>query len=112
MTQKNDLTVHAGHPVPLAKCMLIGAAVGLAAISLFVFGVDHPNPEWGTYWRVKPLLLTPAAGALCGFAFHIMECMHYHSGWNRAFTALLSVLICVVGLWMGIVLGLNGTMWD
>ncbi|MBW6536389.1 MAG: hypothetical protein K0B11_15370 [Mariniphaga sp.] len=35
--------------------MLIGAAIGLAIISLFIFPIDDPNPEWGKYWRIKDL---------------------------------------------------------
>ncbi|RYD58018.1 MAG: potassium transporter KefB [Sphingobacteriales bacterium] len=111
MMPKANLTTQ-GHPAPLAKCMLIGAAIGLAIISIFVFGVDNPDPEWGTYWRIKPLLLTPAAGAACGFFYHLMDSMHYRAGWNRMLTIGLSLLVCAVGLWIGVVLGLNGTMWD
>ncbi len=51
--------------------MLIGALAGLGIICFFVFSVDHPNPEWPQYWRVKPLLVTPLAGAIGILSFYL-----------------------------------------
>jgi hypothetical protein len=97
-------------PVSLPKSMLIGAAIGLIAISFFVFGVGHPNPEWGKLWMIKPLTITPLAGAMGGAFYYFMD---YQSsrGFNRTIAILLSLLVFLVGLWLGTVLGLNGTMW-
>ena len=91
--------------------MLVGAGIALLVISFFVFGVDQPHPEWGKLWRIKPLIITPLAGALGGAFYAFME---YQSsrGLNRAVAIILSLLVYLVALWLGIVLGLNGTMWD
>jgi hypothetical protein len=89
---------------------LIGAAIGLVAISFFVFGVDKPNPEWGKLWMIRPLIITPMAGAMGGAFYYFMD---YQSsrGFNRTIAVVLSLIVFIVGLWLGIVLGLAGTMW-
>src|SRR4051812_37151790 len=108
MTQTNDSTSQNS----LTKRMLIGAAIGLAVISFFVFGVDQPNPAWGQYWRIKPLIVTPLVGAVCGLSNYVI--MSYYSlvGLNRIVAMIISGIVFIFGLWIGIVLGLNGTMWD
>lgn len=85
--------------------------MALLVISFFVFGVDNPNPEWGKFWRVRPLIITPLAGAMGGAFYAFMD---YQSsrGFNRILAILLSIVVYVVGLWLGIVLGLAGTMWN
>jgi hypothetical protein len=90
---------------------LIGAAIGLVLISFFVFGVDHPGPEWGEYWRIRPLIVTPLAGAAGGLFYWFMDYQSSKRGMNRTIAVVLSLIVFVVGLWMGIVLGLAGTMW-
>lgn len=91
--------------------ILVGAGIALFVISFFVFGVDHPKPEWGKYWKIRPLIITPLAGALGG-AFYVF--MNYQSsrGFNRTFAIAISIVVYLIGLWLGLVLGLAGTMWD
>jgi hypothetical protein len=111
MTQRNDSTTEPNQPISLAKPMLIGAGIGLIAISFFVFGVDKPNPEWGKLWMIRPLIVTPIAGAMGGAFYYFMD---YQSsrGFNRTIAVILSLIVFIVGLWLGIVLGLAGTMWN
>lgn len=92
--------------------MLIGAAIGFIFISFFVFGVDQVNPAWGEYWRIRPLIVTPLAGAMGGLCTYFI--MHFHklAGVNKIVAIILSVFVFVISLWLGIVLGLDGTMWD
>jgi hypothetical protein len=107
MTQQNYQT----QSITLGKPMLVSAGIALLVISFFVFGVDVPNPEWGKYWMIRPLLVTPLAGAVGGAFYAFMD---YQSsrGFNRTAAILLSIVVYVIGLWLGIVLGLAGTMWD
>ena len=109
MARTNNSTTP-DQPVSLAKPILIGAAIGLIAISFFVFGVDKPNPEWGKLWMIRPLIITPMAGAMGGAFYYFMD---YQSsrGFNRTIAVVLSMIVFIVGLWLGIVLGLAGTMW-
>ncbi len=92
----------------LAIRMLIGGGIALAVIAVFVFGAGEGKPEWGNYWMVKPLLLTPLIGAFGGAYTYIIN----RFGLNRALTFVLSIIGFFMILWVGIVLGLNGTMWD
>ena len=92
--------------------MLIGAMIGLMLISLFVFGVDDPKPEWGKFWMIKPLIITPLAGAMGGLFFYFMNYISSRGGINKTLAIILSIIVFIIGLWLGIVLGLNGTMWD
>ena len=107
MTQQN----HQSQSISFAKPMLIGAGIALLVISFFVFGVDAPKPEWGRYWMIRPLIVTPLAGAMGGAFYALMD---YQSsrGFNRTAAILLSIAVYLIGLWLGTVLGLAGTMWD
>lgn len=110
MTQTNNSTVNS--PVSVATRMLLGGGVGLLLISLFVFGVDQPNPAWGKYWMVKPLIITPLAGAMGGLCNYIIMNYHIQVGLPKIVAIIISAFVFIIGLWLGVVLGLNGTMWD
>ncbi|SDQ12503.1 hypothetical protein SAMN05421664_0620 [Chryseobacterium soldanellicola] len=96
----------------LIKRVLFGAAIALIIISLFVFGVDHPKPEWGKFWKIRPLIITPLAGAFGGFLLFLPELIQFQSKWKKIGAVIVSILAFVVTLWIGIVLGLDGTLWD
>jgi len=100
------------HPVSLSTRAVIGASIALVVICFFVFG-GKPNPAWPKYWQIKPLLLTPAAGAVGGAFGYFLDGWRYQGGgWKKTLALVASVLGYLVTLWLGIVLGLNGTMWD
>lgn len=111
MTQRNALQHQPIHPASFAKPTLVGAGIALVVISFFVFGVDAPHPEWGKFWMIRPLIITPLAGALGGAFYAFMS--HLSSrGFNRTLAIILSIVVYLIGLWLGVVLGLDGTMWD
>jgi hypothetical protein len=112
MTTQNNITNRPIDKALLTRYMLFGALVGLAIISTFVFGVDHPKPDWGSYWRIRPLIITPLSGAAAGAVFYFADYIGAQRGWPKALTIALSVVISITGLWMGVVLGLAGTMWN
>ncbi len=92
--------------------MLLGAATGLIIISLFVFTVDHPNPAWGKYWMVQPLVVTPLTAAFASLVFYLPEFLQFNSTWKNTLVRLTSILLFIIMLYMGIILGLNGTLWN
>jgi len=96
----------------LIKKVLLGAAIALIIISLFVFGVDHPKPEWGKFWIIRPLIITPLAGAFGGFLLFLPELIKFKNQWKKIGITVLSIFAFVVTLWLGIVLGLDGTLWN
>ncbi len=111
MTHAEDLPTQKSQPVSFIKPVLIGWAIGLAVISLFIFDAEG-RPEWGDLWRIRPLIVTPLAGAAGGAFYYFMDQLRYRNGVNPTVAIILSLLVFIVGLWMGIVLGLVGTMWN
>lgn len=94
------------------KFIIAGGTIALAVIALFVFSVNTPNPEWGNYWRIKPLLLTPFIGTLGGMAMYYCTRLAAYMQINKVVGFLLSMPVYIVILWIGIILGLNGTLWN
>lgn len=97
---------------PLLSYALPGALMGLIIIALFVFPVTNPKPEWGTFWQIKPLLLTPLVTACGGAIFYFIKQWFLQKGWNSILAIVLGAVVFFISLWLGIVLGLNGTLWD
>jgi len=112
MNNQNQFTARPTDKSSLAKHLIFGGILGLAVISFFVFGVDNPKPEWGTFWKLKPLLVTPMAGAAAGGVFYFLNHVGSQRGWAKALTVIAGIVIGFIGLWMGVILGLNGTMWN
>ncbi|MGV3629770.1 MAG: potassium transporter KefB [Bacteroidota bacterium] len=96
----------------LGRRMLIGAGIALLLISFFLFMAGEPNPAWPKFWIIKPLLVVPFAGAMGGVFYYLMDPMRSQGGWKMFAANVLSFIVYVFGLWMGTVLGLNGTMWN
>jgi hypothetical protein len=96
----------------LVRRMLVGGGIGLALISFFLFTAGEPNPEWGAFWRIRPLVIVPLAGAAGGVFSYLMEPFRQRGGWRMILAVIASVLVFLIGLWMGTVLGLDGTYWN
>jgi hypothetical protein len=90
----------------------IGGTIGLILMCLFLYGVNDPDPEWGKFWYVRPLIVITLAGMAGGSFFHLMDHVSYKGGWRKVLAYLSSALVFLVGLWLGAVLGLDGTLWD
>lgn len=112
MTTANNLTTQPIQPTPLAKPVLIGAGIALILIAAFLLKAGEPNPSWSKYWMIKPLILVPLAGATGGACYYFINRINYQSSWKKALAIVFSVVIYIIGLWIGTVLGLNGTYWD
>lgn len=96
----------------LMKRALLGAAIALVLISLLLSGVDEPHPSWPKFWYVRPLIMVPLAGAAGGAFYYFMDRLRSKGGWQKIVTALVSLIVYVIALWLGTVLGLDGTLWD
>ncbi|WP_207435369.1 potassium transporter KefB [Sabulibacter ruber] len=110
MTQKNT-TTQTNPPLAPVKPVVVGAVIALLVALFFVVGADAPSPAWGKYWMVRPLIIIPLAGA-AGGAFYAFMMYQSARGFNRVLAVLLGIGVYLVGLWLGVVLGLDGTMWD
>jgi hypothetical protein len=96
----------------LAIRLSIGAAIGLALCLFFVLGVDEPHPAWPQFWMIRPLIILPLAGATGGAINYFLIQITHQGGWKKTVALIFSALIFLIGLWMGTVLGLVGTMWN
>ncbi|NDK56595.1 potassium transporter KefB [Pontibacter fetidus] len=107
MTQPQHVQQQPSFMVPV----ITGAVFALLVISFFVFGADNPPAEWGKYWQIRPLIITPLAGAIGGTCYAFLN-YQSNRGFNRTLAVILGLVIYFVGLWLGTVLGLAGTMWN
>jgi hypothetical protein len=96
----------------MAVRTLTGAFIALACISLFVLGVDNPDPSWHHTWWVRPIVITPLAGAAGGAFFHFMYELGKAGTWKKIVLSLVGIIGYIIATWMGLVLGLAGTMWN
>ena len=112
MTIANNLTSGPIFTAALRKRMMVGAGLALLAISFFVISAGKGDPTWDDYWRIKPLLLTPFLGAIVGLCFDASERLRQINGWLGRLFGVLSFVGYFIGLWMALVLGLAGTMWN
>lgn len=110
MTQTDNTTQ--ANSASLPKRMIVGAGIGLFLISLFLLSADEPNPAWGKFWMIRPLIIVPLAGAMGGLCNYFIVQFHTLKGFSKTLALIISLLVFVVGLWLGIVLGLDGTLWD
>lgn len=111
MTQKNTITTRSGNKTSLAKAIAIGAGIALIAILFFVVGAES-QPHWPERWQMRPLILTPLAGAFGGGLFYFANKQLQRLGLNKVVALILCAVGYIVVLWLGIVLGLDGTLWD
>lgn len=92
--------------------MLVGAGIALVIILALVLSVDELPPTWHKTWWVRPLVITPLAGAAGGLFFHFMFMLGKEGTWKKIVVTLIGIIGYVIALWMGTVLGLAGTMWN
>jgi hypothetical protein len=111
MIQRNNFT-HSIHSASLITRLLVGGGIALILITVFLLGAPAPNPAWPKLWMLRPLIIVPLAGATGGAVYHLLDHMRAKGGWSKVLTVILALIIYLIGLWMGMVLGLDGTWWD
>lgn len=109
VSTKNNQTMYPGQ---LLHRMLLGAGIGLAVISFFLFMVKNPDPSWPKLWMLRPLVIVPLAVAGAGLCFHFLDKYRYEKGWNKILITLLGIIGHLIALWLGMVAGLDGTLWN
>ncbi|MES2617195.1 MAG: potassium transporter KefB [Bacteroidota bacterium] len=112
MSNNNPLTTTPIHRASLTKRMIQGGLIALLLISIFLLGARNPNPAWPKFWQIKPLLIVPLAGAMGGVFYYFMDHLRYHNDWRKPLAYIVSFIGYFIALWLGTVLGLNGTMWN
>jgi hypothetical protein len=112
MTQSNSVVTIKKGRASFLPPVLLGAGIAFSLILLFVQGVETPKPEWGKLWEVKPLVITPLAGAFAGALFHFISAALQQRGWKGVFAYAVGAVLFFFVLWIGVVLGLSNTLWD
>ncbi len=100
------------NPRSLFKRMPLGAVIGLIIISSFLFSVDEPDPSWGRFWMIRPLIIVPLAGAFGILSFYLKDFIRPKNNLITVLVYLFSIVAFIIALWLGSVLGLDGTLWD
>ena len=111
MTPKNAIRLFPINFSSLILRMTLGGLIGLMLIAVFLYPSD-PNPEWGRFWWVRPFIIVPFAGAMGGAFNYIVSQQTFTRRWVKIAAIIFSLFVFLVGLWMGFVLGLDGTYWD
>ena len=75
MNPSNSLQTNPVHSASIWQRMLQGAARALILIVIFLAGVDDPDPAWGKFWMVQPLIIVPCAGAMGGVIYYFLDHM-------------------------------------
>ncbi len=110
MKDKSNIKERPQKRFSAGKSILTGAVIGLIIISLFVFEIESPKPEWGRFWRVRPLIVEPLAGAVGGLFFYFMNYMGSKGAVNKTMAVVLSIVVFIMLLWLGIILGLDDVL--
>ncbi|MBL7791907.1 MAG: hypothetical protein JNK77_06280, partial [Saprospiraceae bacterium] len=95
MTSQHKLFAQPINTASLVKRMLIGGGIALVLISLFLSGVDEPNPAWPKYWWIRPMLVVPFAGAVGGAFFYYMEHISKSGGVARVLAVIAGLLVYI-----------------
>jgi hypothetical protein len=112
MAQMNNSNLQSFNRALLIRQILIGAGIALLLITLLLFQVKVSDPAWGEYWMVRPLIVVPFAGALGGLIYYSINNWFHFAGLRKILIIILSLIIYMIVLWLGTILGLDGTLWD
>lgn len=95
------------------KPAYIGAAIGYLIITIFLLvpGIE-PHPSWPKFWMIRPMVFVPLFGVFGGLFFKLMTMAKTMGKFNGFITVILAVLGFIIAIWVGLILGLDGTLWD
>lgn len=96
----------------LAILIAFGFLTALTFISYIILSVNEPKPEWSEFWYIKPLVITPIAGAFGGVSSYLINIISIQNGFLKLLRIIFSVLVFIFFIWIGTVLGLDGTLWN
>jgi hypothetical protein len=91
--------------------MIQGVIPALILVIVFLVTAGEPDPEWGKFWRLRPILVLTFAGAMGGVCYYILDYLRYRGGWRMIVAYILSFIVYLFGIWIGFVLGFVGTYW-
>lgn len=96
----------------LVSMMALGYIIALTFVGFIILSVDYPKPEWSEYWFVRPLIITPIAGAFGGACCYLINTFSIQNSFAKLLRIVFSILVFVFFIWIGTILGLDGTLWN
>ncbi|MBK9291098.1 MAG: potassium transporter KefB [Bacteroidetes bacterium] len=99
-------------PKSIFRHLVAGWAIGMVVVSFFILTADSPHPEWGAFWMVRPLILTPLISATGMLAFFLRSLAEPKSKIGNTLLFFSGLMLYPIALRVGIVLGFDGTMWN
>ena len=111
MSDSNYTVETPKHRNALIQKSIVGCAIALLAIAVMIIPIQNPDASWGTFWMVKPFLMVTLAGVLGGMIYHLIT-IRFQNGWKKPIGIVLGLLVYIFGLWIGAILGLDGTLWN
>ena len=99
------------HKYSLSTLCLIGGIIAFMLISVYLLMVGEPSPDFPRFWKLRPLAVFTFAGVMSGVVYYFMDYIRIRGGWIRIVANIMCGIIIFVGMWMGFVLGLVGTLW-
>jgi hypothetical protein len=95
------------------KLAIIGAGIGYVFITIFLLNPGlEVDPSWPRLWKVRPLIIVPLISACCGMFVHFMTIIRSMNIMPTPLLYFLTFLLTFIGFWIGVVLGLDGTLWN
>ncbi len=94
------------------KILMLGFTLGLFIATLFIYSVPFPKFSWGPNWMVKPLILVSLISAIGSIPFYYANQYDAPHPKNKILTYILSAVVLIICIWIGVVLGFKGTLWD
>jgi hypothetical protein len=91
---------------------LAGLLIGLGLITFFLLTAGEADPQWPENWRVKPLLFTPMVGVFAGLFCYGFRAVLLRIGKAKTLITILAILVSLPIIWIGLILGLDGTYWN
>lgn len=96
----------------MKKFTTIGALIGLVVISILLATNRHSSPTWGKWWQLKPIFVVSLTGAFAGSLIYHIHPKKPFSKWKLFLFLILSIVGFLVSIWFGIIVGLDGTLWN
>lgn len=112
MTALNHTAKEPVNRKTLLLCMVLGALPAISLMSLLVFGAENPDPAWGEYWVIRPLVVITFAGATGGACYYFINRFFGNGIGRKTATVVLTTFVYLFGLWIGTVIGCSGTLWN
>ena len=94
------------------KIVLLGFALGLFIASMLIHNVSFPKLSWGPNWYIKPMLVLSFVASIGSIPFYFANQYEASNHSKKILAYLGATLFLLFFIWIGIILGFDGTIWN